>query len=174
VHIIIDILVCTSTVAAVEISDRKDLNTLYKFRNLISVNRIFIKDYQVSVSIWHIRSESRVTFEMPQLSDLQKCVWLRDGVSIRAFAREINVDNVWVTFWETSLSIPFTKLKVWRCQSVWVFNGRNCTYKKRSIKYLRFIKHHNWLRLDGSHRQLTYKHVNNFNIQVDDKIRPSL
>jgi hypothetical protein len=51
VHIIIDILVCTSTVAAVEISDRKDLNTLYKFRNLISVNRIFIKDYQVSVSI---------------------------------------------------------------------------------------------------------------------------
>jgi hypothetical protein len=40
-----------STVAAVEISDRKDLNTLYKFRNLISVNRIFIKDYKVSVSI---------------------------------------------------------------------------------------------------------------------------
>jgi hypothetical protein len=39
------------TVAAVEISDRKDLNTLYKFRNLISVNRIFIKDYKVSVSI---------------------------------------------------------------------------------------------------------------------------
>jgi hypothetical protein len=115
------------TVAAVEISDRKDLNTLYKFRNLISVNRIFIKDYKVSVSIWHIRSESRVTFEMPQLSDLQKCVWLRDGVSIRAIAREINVDNVWVTFWETSLSIPFTKLKVWRCQNVWVFNGRNCT-----------------------------------------------
>jgi hypothetical protein len=38
-------------VAAVEISDRKDLNTLYKFRNLISVNRIFIKDYKVSVSI---------------------------------------------------------------------------------------------------------------------------
>jgi hypothetical protein len=27
------------TVVAVEISDRKDLNTLYKFRNLISVNR---------------------------------------------------------------------------------------------------------------------------------------
>jgi hypothetical protein len=62
------------TVAAVEISDRKDLNTLYKFRNLISVNRIFIKDYKVSVSISHIRSESRVTFEMPQLSDLQKRV----------------------------------------------------------------------------------------------------
>jgi hypothetical protein len=40
-----------STVAAVEISDRKDLNTLYKFRNLISVNRIFIKEYKVSVSI---------------------------------------------------------------------------------------------------------------------------
>jgi hypothetical protein len=39
------------TVAAVEISDRKDSNTLYKFRNLISVNRIFIKDYKVSVSI---------------------------------------------------------------------------------------------------------------------------
>jgi hypothetical protein len=39
------------TAAAVEISDRKDLNTLYKFRNLISVNRIFIKDYKVSVSI---------------------------------------------------------------------------------------------------------------------------
>jgi hypothetical protein len=39
------------TVAAVEISDRKDLNTLYEFRNLISVNRIFIKDYKVSVSI---------------------------------------------------------------------------------------------------------------------------
>jgi hypothetical protein len=39
------------TVAAVEISDRKDLNTLYKFRNLISVNSIFIKDYKVSVSI---------------------------------------------------------------------------------------------------------------------------
>jgi hypothetical protein len=116
------------TVAAVEISVRKDLNTLYKFRNLISVNRIFIKDYKVSVSIWHIRSESRVTFEMPQLSDLQKCVWLRDGVNIRAIAREINVDNVWMTFWKTSLSIPFTKLKVWRCQSVWVFNGRNCTY----------------------------------------------
>jgi hypothetical protein len=116
-----------STVAAIEISDRKDLNTLYKFRNLISVNRIFIKDYKVSVSIWHIRSESRVTFEMPQLSDLQKCVWLRGGVSIRAIAREINVDNVSVTFWETSLSIPFTKLKVWRCQSVWVFNGRNCS-----------------------------------------------
>jgi hypothetical protein len=88
-----------------EISDRKDLNTLYKFRNLISVNRIFIKDYKVTVSIWHIRSESRVsiwhirsesrvTFEMPQLSDLQKCVRLRDGVSIRAIAREINVDNV--------------------------------------------------------------------------------
>jgi hypothetical protein len=114
-----------STVAAVEISDRKDLNTLYKFPNLISVNRIFIKDYKVSVSIWHIRSESRVTFEMPQLSDLQKCVWLRDG------AREINLD-VWVTFWETSLSIPFTKPKVWRCQSVWVFNGRNCTYKIQS------------------------------------------
>jgi hypothetical protein len=38
------------TVAAVEISDRKDLNTLYKFRNLISVNRIFIKVYKVSVS----------------------------------------------------------------------------------------------------------------------------
>jgi hypothetical protein len=38
-------------VAAVEISDRKDLNTLYKFQNLISVNRIFIKDYKVSVSI---------------------------------------------------------------------------------------------------------------------------
>jgi hypothetical protein len=120
------LFVCT--VAAVEISDRKDLNTLYKFRNLISVNRIFIKDFKVSVSIWHIRSESRVTFEMPQLSDLQKCVRLRDGVSIRAIAREINVDNVWVTFWETSLSIPFTKPKVWRCQSVWVFNGRNCTY----------------------------------------------
>jgi hypothetical protein len=114
-------------VAAVEISDRKDSNTLYKFRNLISVNRIFLKDYKVSGSIWHIRAESRVTFEMPQLSDLQKCVWLRDGVSIRAIAREINVDNVWVTFWETSLSIPFTKPKVWCCQSVWVFNGRNCT-----------------------------------------------
>jgi hypothetical protein len=42
-------IICT--VAAVEISDRKDLNTLYKFRNLISVNRIFIKDYKVSVSI---------------------------------------------------------------------------------------------------------------------------
>jgi hypothetical protein len=41
----------TCTVAAVEISDRKDLNTLYKYRNLISVNRIFIKDYKVSVSI---------------------------------------------------------------------------------------------------------------------------
>jgi hypothetical protein len=40
-----------STVATVEISDRKDLNTLYKFRNFISVNRIFIKDYKVSVSI---------------------------------------------------------------------------------------------------------------------------
>jgi hypothetical protein len=39
------------TVAAVEISDKKDLNTLYKYRNLISVNRIFIKDYKVSVSI---------------------------------------------------------------------------------------------------------------------------
>jgi hypothetical protein len=39
------------TVAAVEISDRKDLNALYKFGNLISVNRIFIKDYKVSVSI---------------------------------------------------------------------------------------------------------------------------
>jgi hypothetical protein len=39
------------TVAAVENSDRKDLNTLCKFRNLISVNRIFIKDYKVSVSI---------------------------------------------------------------------------------------------------------------------------
>jgi hypothetical protein len=38
-------------IAAVEISDRKDSNTLYKFRNLISVNRIFIKDYKVSVSI---------------------------------------------------------------------------------------------------------------------------
>jgi hypothetical protein len=31
---------------------------------------------------------------MPQLSDLQKCVKLRDGVRIRAFAREINVDNI--------------------------------------------------------------------------------
>jgi hypothetical protein len=31
-------LICT--VAAVKISDRKDLNTVYKFRNLISVNRI--------------------------------------------------------------------------------------------------------------------------------------
>jgi hypothetical protein len=39
------------TVAAVEISDRKDLNALYKFRNWISVNRIFFKDYKVSVSI---------------------------------------------------------------------------------------------------------------------------
>ncbi|KAH0808623.1 hypothetical protein GEV33_014167 [Tenebrio molitor] len=36
----------SGTVAAVEISDRKDLNTLYKFGNLISVNRIFIKDYK--------------------------------------------------------------------------------------------------------------------------------
>jgi hypothetical protein len=115
---IIAMRIIISTVAAVEISDRKDLNTLYKFRNLISVNRIFIKDYKVSVSIWHIRSESRVTFEMPQLSDLQKCVWLRDGVSIRAIAREINVDNVWVTFWETSLSILFTKLKVWRSDTL--------------------------------------------------------
>jgi hypothetical protein len=61
------------TVAAFEISDRKDLNTLYKFRNLISVNRIFMKDYKVSVSICLIRSESCVTFEMPELSDLQKC-----------------------------------------------------------------------------------------------------
>jgi hypothetical protein len=43
--------VVACTVAAVEISDRKDLNTLYKFRNLISVNRIFINDYKVSVSI---------------------------------------------------------------------------------------------------------------------------
>jgi hypothetical protein len=41
----------SGTVAAVEISGRKDLNTLYKFRNLISVNWIFIKDYKVSVSI---------------------------------------------------------------------------------------------------------------------------
>jgi hypothetical protein len=41
----------SGTVTAVEISDRKDLNTLYLFRNLISVNRIFIKDYKVSVSI---------------------------------------------------------------------------------------------------------------------------
>jgi hypothetical protein len=40
-----DTRVCTVT--AVEISDREDLNT----RNLISVNRIFIKDYKVSVSI---------------------------------------------------------------------------------------------------------------------------
>jgi hypothetical protein len=56
---------------------------------LISVNRIFIKDYKVSVSIWHIRSESRVIFEMPQLSDLQKCVRLRDGVSIRAIAEKL-------------------------------------------------------------------------------------
>jgi hypothetical protein len=31
---------------------------------------------------------------MPQLSDLQKFVRLRDGVSIRAIAREIDVDNV--------------------------------------------------------------------------------
>jgi hypothetical protein len=102
-------------------------------QNKFSLKRIFIKDYKVSVSIWHIKSESRVTFEMPQLFDLQKCVWLRDGVSIRAIAREINVDNVWVTFWETSLSIPFTKPKVWRCQSVWVFNGRNCTNVKQAI-----------------------------------------
>jgi hypothetical protein len=42
------LVVRARTVAAVEISDRKDLNTLYKFRNLISVNRIFIKDYKVS------------------------------------------------------------------------------------------------------------------------------
>jgi hypothetical protein len=103
--------VAGGTVAAVEVSDRKDLNTLYKFRNLISVNRIFIKDYKVSVSIWHIRSESRVTFEMPQLSDLQKCVRLRDGVSIIAIVREMNVDNVWVTFWETSLSVPLESQK---------------------------------------------------------------
>jgi hypothetical protein len=48
---IIAMRIIISTVAAVEISDRKDLNTLYKFRNLISVNRIFIKDYKVSVSI---------------------------------------------------------------------------------------------------------------------------
>jgi hypothetical protein len=45
------ILFLTGTVAAVENSDRKDLNTLYKFRNLISVNGIFIKDCKVSVSI---------------------------------------------------------------------------------------------------------------------------
>jgi hypothetical protein len=45
------VIIIIGTVAAVEISDRKDLNTLYKFRNLISVNRIFIKDYKVSVSI---------------------------------------------------------------------------------------------------------------------------
>jgi hypothetical protein len=43
-------LLYISTVAAVEISNRKDLNTLYKFRNLSSVNRIFIKDYKVNVS----------------------------------------------------------------------------------------------------------------------------
>jgi hypothetical protein len=48
-RVVVTILI--GTVAAVEISDRKDLNTLYKFRNLISVNRIFIKDYKVSVSI---------------------------------------------------------------------------------------------------------------------------
>jgi hypothetical protein len=43
----------------------------------------------------------------------------------------------------TSLSIPFTKPKVWRCQSVWVFNGRNCTfkiYKSPSFNY-GFITH---------------------------------
>jgi hypothetical protein len=74
---------------------------------------------------------------MPQLSDLQKCVRLRDGVSIRAIAREINVDNVWVTFWETSLSIPFTKPKAWRCQSVWVFNGRNCIYSENILKIVK-------------------------------------
>jgi hypothetical protein len=44
-------VICPQSVAAVEISDRKDLNTLYKFRNLISVNRVFIKDYKVTVSI---------------------------------------------------------------------------------------------------------------------------
>jgi hypothetical protein len=48
-----------STVAAVEISDTKDLNTLYKFRNLISVNRIFIKDYKVSVN-FDILGQNRV------------------------------------------------------------------------------------------------------------------
>jgi hypothetical protein len=42
------------TVAAVEISDRKDLNTLYKFRNLINVNRI-IK----SVSVFDVLGENR-------------------------------------------------------------------------------------------------------------------
>jgi hypothetical protein len=46
------------TVAAVEISDRKDLNSLYKFRNLISVNRIFIKDYKVSV-VFDILGQNR-------------------------------------------------------------------------------------------------------------------
>jgi hypothetical protein len=47
------------------------------------------------VSVFDIlRPESRVTFEMPQLSDLQKCVRLRDGVIVKAIAREFNVDNV--------------------------------------------------------------------------------
>jgi hypothetical protein len=53
---------------------------------LISANGVFIKDCKVSVSFWHItsKSESCVTFEMPQLSNLQKCVVitrLRDGVT---------------------------------------------------------------------------------------------
>jgi hypothetical protein len=48
------------------------------------------------VSVFDIlgRSESSVTFKMPQLCDLQKCVRTRDGVSIRAIAREINVEKV--------------------------------------------------------------------------------
>jgi hypothetical protein len=155
------------TVAAVEISGRKDLNTLYKFRNLISVNRIFIKDYKVSVSIWHIRSKSRVTFEMPQLSDLQKCVWLREGVSIRAIAREINVDNVWVTFWETSLSIPFTKLKVWRCQSVWVFNGRNCTYSwEKSRNIFEEWENNHWRNWKKKHKYCRWYYCEVYNIDI--------
>jgi hypothetical protein len=45
------------------------------------------------VSVFDILGQN-TTFEMPQLSGLQKFVRLRDGVSIRAIATEINVDNV--------------------------------------------------------------------------------
>jgi hypothetical protein len=71
---------------------------------------------------------------MPQLSDLQKCVRLRDGVIVKAIAREFNVDNVWVTFWEKSFSIPFTKPKVWSSESVYTRTSLPCNVTVVDLK----------------------------------------
>jgi hypothetical protein len=50
--------------------------------------------FKLSSFFFNHTVQDSVTFEMPQLSGLQKFVRLWDDVSIRAIATEINVDNV--------------------------------------------------------------------------------